>query len=73
MTCVHHWLLEPPAGPTSEATCERCDAVREFSNGEQQISMREANRVYYDGLRAAGERPAVLAEDVEREAVEAFA
>lgn len=28
--CRHHWLIEPPDGPTSEGVCKLCGARREF-------------------------------------------
>ena len=31
-TCVHHWILQTPNGPTSEGTCKRCHLTREFTN-----------------------------------------
>ena len=31
-TCVHHWILQTPNGPTSEGTCKRCHQVRSFLN-----------------------------------------
>lgn len=31
-SCVHHWLIETPAGATSKGRCKRCKATREFSN-----------------------------------------
>jgi hypothetical protein len=42
-TCVHHWLIEAPAGATSLGTCTRCGGTREFSNGlEFSAGEREA-------------------------------
>jgi hypothetical protein len=32
VTCIHHWLIEPPNGPTSMGVCKRCGAMREFDN-----------------------------------------
>lgn len=29
-TCVHHWLLPPPNGPTIPAACRKCGAQRLF-------------------------------------------
>ena len=28
--CVHHWLLDPPDGPTVWGICKKCGAKREF-------------------------------------------
>ena len=30
--CVHHWVVESPAGPTSTGRCKRCGEEREFGN-----------------------------------------
>jgi hypothetical protein len=30
--CPHYWIIESPAGPTSEAICVLCGAAAEFSN-----------------------------------------
>ncbi|MBI4200560.1 MAG: hypothetical protein HY535_08840 [Chloroflexi bacterium] len=30
--CRHHWLIEPPQGPTSPGVCLLCGARREFKN-----------------------------------------
>lgn len=50
--CRHHWLIEAPDGPTSDARCKRCDARRQFRNH---------NDGYGDhgGFLTAGERAAV--------------
>ena len=31
-TCSHHWLIEPPKGPTSMGVCKLCGATKEFQN-----------------------------------------
>ena len=30
MTCVHHWLLSDPNGPTCMGLCKKCGATREY-------------------------------------------
>jgi len=30
--CVHHWDIATAEGPVSQGQCQKCDAVREFSN-----------------------------------------
>ena len=32
MTCVHHYVLPGPDGPTCEGVCRNCGAVRTFFN-----------------------------------------
>ena len=29
---IHHWVIEPPDGPTSTGVCRGCGEVRSFSN-----------------------------------------
>ena len=30
--CLHHWVIEKPAGPTSKGTCRQCGEARDFQN-----------------------------------------
>ncbi len=30
--CTHHWLIDPPSGPTSRGRCKRCGEERFFIN-----------------------------------------
>lgn len=30
--CVHHWILDPPAGLKANAFCKKCDQKRVFDN-----------------------------------------
>ena len=32
MGCVHHWIIDPPEGPTSAGVCARCGESRQFRN-----------------------------------------
>ncbi len=32
LACRHHWLIEVPDGPTSDARCKLCGATRQFRN-----------------------------------------
>lgn len=34
--CRHHWLIDPPDGPTSDARCKRCGARRQFRNHDDR-------------------------------------
>ncbi len=36
-TCVHHWRIASPKGPTSVGVCQECGAEREFSNSEATV------------------------------------
>ena len=30
--CRHHWLIDPPDGPSSDARCKHCGVERKFRN-----------------------------------------
>jgi len=30
--CLHHWLLDSPAGPVSKGACRSCGEERDFPN-----------------------------------------
>ncbi len=30
--CKHHWLIEPPNGPTSTGVCKLCGTTKKFDN-----------------------------------------
>ena len=32
MTCIHHWIIEPPNGPKSKGICIKCGDVSLFPN-----------------------------------------
>lgn len=34
---AHHWVLDEPNGPVSNAVCRRCGAEREFRNWLDEI------------------------------------
>ena len=31
-TCKHHWVIEPPNGPTSKGVCKLCGELKLFDN-----------------------------------------
>jgi hypothetical protein len=31
-TCRHHWVIEPPDGPTSRGKCKLCGELKIFDN-----------------------------------------
>ncbi len=35
MACTHHWVIERPAGPTSEGVCQKCGETKQFSNSAE--------------------------------------
>ena len=32
ITCIHHWIIEPPEGPFSIGKCLKCGNEKEFQN-----------------------------------------
>jgi len=48
--CSHHWLIEPPKGPTSMGVCKLCGARKEFDN---QLKSRDSIAASPPGLEAA--------------------
>ena len=34
---AHHWILEEPNGPTSDAVCKLCGAMHRFRNWIEEI------------------------------------
>jgi hypothetical protein len=40
--CTHHWVIETPAGPTSEGQCKKCGAQRnDFANWVEKDYFRD--------------------------------
>ncbi len=35
--CRHHWLIEPPQGPTSMGICKLCGSRKEFRNSASDL------------------------------------
>ena len=38
--CLHHWVIEKPAGPTSKGACRECGEERDFQNYIEGSSWR---------------------------------
>lgn len=38
-TCAHYWLIETPAGESSQGRCKSCGATRAFLNYSQRRTM----------------------------------
>ncbi len=32
VTCIHHWIIDPPENPVSMGVCLKCGAEQEFRN-----------------------------------------
>ncbi len=39
--CQHHWLIEPPTGPTRNGTCRVCGEERAFENYQFSNAARQ--------------------------------
>ena len=39
--CPHHWLIEPPGGPTSKGVCRICGEERAFENYHFSSTVRQ--------------------------------
>ncbi len=39
--CEHHWLIEPPSGPTSNGVCRVCGEERSFENYHFSTAARQ--------------------------------
>ena len=58
--CVHHWMIESPAGPMSEGKCRKCRAVKTFCNinvarlhdDAQRARISKASRAQWARFRA---------------------
>lgn len=43
--CQHHWLLEPPTGPTSTGFCKKCGEIKQFPNSIESFYWEETESV----------------------------
>ncbi len=44
VSCVHHWVIEIAAGPTSLGTCQKCMESRQFHNNVYGITVDKGAR-----------------------------
>lgn len=44
-SCKHHWLIEPPSGPTSRGVCKLCGAEKEFNNATPSFFDRPLDEI----------------------------
>ncbi len=35
--CVHHWVIDPPRGPSSSGACKHCGEQRAFPNSLESL------------------------------------
>ena len=42
--CIHHWLVETPAGPRVAARCRRCGASRSFATAGIELAPDDVRR-----------------------------
>ena len=55
--CVHQWMIDPPAGPTSEGHCKLCGETRAFKNS-LEISYWDSQRKKANAAKAAASKSA---------------
>ncbi len=46
--CRHHWLIEPPGGPTSTGRCLHCGSERQFNNAIDVYFKEEGDFAFVD-------------------------
>jgi hypothetical protein len=54
-TCRHHWLIEPPNGPTSKGVCKLCGEVKFFDNILADLMLNNDNPVPFESDNVAVE------------------
>lgn len=42
--CVHHWVIETPAGAVSRGECKRCGEMRFFPNSDDNAGLNFADQ-----------------------------
>jgi hypothetical protein len=48
--CKHHWVIEPPDGPTSKGVCKVCGEVKVFDNIlEDLLSIKDSSTPFEPG------------------------
>lgn len=50
LNCVHHWVIQPAAGPLSTGVCQVCGAQREFKNYVENPLWDDYNHVARSAL-----------------------
>lgn len=60
--CVHQWMIDPPAGPTSEGHCKLCGETRAFKNSLEisywDSQRKKANAAKANAAKAASSKSA---------------
>ena len=55
--CNHHWIIDPPNGPTSSGNCKMCGRKRKFPNSsEDSIWDGGEGRSRWNDMRIARRR-----------------
>lgn len=44
-SCIHHWIIAEPNGPTSEAVCRKCEGHKEFKNSSESDNVTFSERL----------------------------
>lgn len=71
--CSHHWLIEPPSGPTSHGRCKHCGDERYFINSTADwVSVGEPSDPHREATLKHSIEPegrTLINEDLETESV----
>ena len=57
--CSHHWLIEPPSGPTSKGVCKLCGEVKVFDNILADLMLNNDNSALFEPADVVGVEDAI--------------
>lgn len=57
--CRHHWLIEPPNGPTSKGVCKLCGEVKVFDNLLADLMLNNDNSAIFGPGDVVGAEDAI--------------
>ncbi len=46
--CIHHWIIESPAGRESQGTCRNCGKTKNFANSTENVMWEQTNTLRND-------------------------
>lgn len=49
--CIHHWIIESPAGRESQGTCRNCGKTKNFANSTENVMWEQTNTLRNDLAR----------------------
>ena len=51
--CVHHWIIDAPAGRESVGSCKHCGVTKGFANSTESVMWEQTNTLRNDVREAA--------------------